>query len=126
MRTENELSAIAIDIAIKIHKILGPGLLENIYEAALAYELKPREINFTRQQGIPVIYERVDLGIGFRADLILENKLIIELKSIQQIEKVHHKILLTYLRLTGIKLGLILNFNQPLLTQGIVRKVNNL
>src|SRR5215510_11587920 len=109
--TENQLAAIAVDICYKIHTTLGPGLLESVYEAAFAYELDKRNISYTRQQGIAVHYEDVMLDVGFRADIIVENKLIIEIKSIQELEKVHHKTVLTYLKLTRIKLGLPVNFN---------------
>jgi GxxExxY protein len=121
--TENQLAKIAVDIAYKIHTTLGPGLLESVYEAAFAYELTKRGISFTRQEGIPVYYEDVKLDIGFRADIIMEDKLIIELKSIRDIEKVHHKTVLTYMSLTGISLALLINFNVALIKDGIYRKI---
>ncbi|NCU06218.1 MAG: GxxExxY protein, partial [Chitinophagaceae bacterium] len=99
------------------------GLLESVYEAAFAYELSQREIPFTRQQGILANYEDHVLDVGFRADLILEGKLIVELKSVERLERVHHKTVLTYLRLSGIKLGLLVNFNVDLIKDGIYRKI---
>ena len=122
--TENELATIAVDIAYKIHVTLGPGLLESVYEAAFAYELTKRGLAFTRQQGITAQYGEATLDIGFRADIIIENKLLIELKSVESIDKIHHKTVLTYLKLTGIKLALLINFNVNLIKDGIHRKIN--
>jgi GxxExxY protein len=93
--TENELATIAVDICYKIHTTLGPGLLESVYEAAFAYELDKRGIPHTRQQGIITSYENATLDVGFRADIIIDNKLIIEIKSVEHLEKVHHKTVLT-------------------------------
>ena len=121
--TENELAKIAVDICYKIHTTLGPGLLESVYEAAFVYELEKRKIPYTRQQGIIAKYEDVVLDVGFRADIIVENKLIIELKSVEHIDKVHHKTVLTYMKLTGIKLALLVNFNVNLIKEGIHRKI---
>lgn len=121
--TENELAKIAVDISYKIHTQLGPGLLESVYEAAFAYELEKRNIAYTRQQGIIAKYEDVVLDVGFRADIIMENKLIIELKSVENIVKVHHKTVLTYMKLTDIKLALLINFNVNLIKEGIHRKI---
>ena len=120
---ENELAKIAVDICYKIHTTLGPGLLESVYEAAFAYELEKRGIPFTRQQGIIARYEDAVLDVGFRADIIIGNKLIIELKSVEHVEKVHHKTVLTYMKLTGIKLALLVNFNVNLIKEGIFRKI---
>ena len=122
--TENELATIAVDIAYKIHKALGPGLLESVYEAAFAYELDKRRIAYTRQQGIITRYEEAILDIGFRTDIIMENKLIVEIKSIEHFDKVHHKTVLTYLKLSGIKLAIMINFNVNLIKDGIHRKIN--
>ena len=97
--TENELATIAVDISFKIHTLLGPGLLESVYEAAFAYELKKRGVSFTRQQGIAAQYEEEILDVGFRADIIMENKLIVELKSVERLEKVHQENLAEYPRL---------------------------
>lgn len=123
---ENEISGIIIDCSLKIHKILGPGLLESVYQAALAYELRKRGLNVVVEQPIPVVYEDVKLEVGFRADLIVENKVVVEIKSIEAIAPVHSKILLTYLRLTEKKLGLLINFNVNLIKDGIKRVVDNL
>jgi GxxExxY protein len=122
--TENELAKIAVDICYNIHKTLGPGLLESIYEAAIVYELEELKIPYSRQQGIHVIYKGKDLGIGFRSDLILENKLLLELKSVENITEVYHKITLSYLRLADLKLGLLINFNVDKIKNGIHRKIN--
>jgi len=120
---ENELAKIAVDICYKIHTTLGPGLLESVYEAAFAYELEKRGIPFTRQQGIIARYEDAVLDVGFRADIIIGNKLIVELKSVEHVEKVHHKTVLTYMKLTGIKLALLVDFNVNLIKEGIFRKI---
>jgi GxxExxY protein len=121
--TENELATIAVDICFKIHTSLGPGLLESVYEAAFAYELDKRRIAYTCQQRIIARYEDAILDVGFKADIIMENKLIIEIKSVEHLEKVHHKTVLTYLKLTGIKLALLVNFNVNLIKEGIHRKI---
>ena len=124
--TENEISKIVVDAAIKIHRVLGPGLLESVYEAALAYELETRGCQVKKQQAIPVIYETVQLEIGFRADLIVNDKVIIEVKSIEALAPIHGKQVLTYLRLTDKRLALLINFNVELLKDGLRRIVNNL
>jgi GxxExxY protein len=121
--TENELSKIAVDICYRVHKQLGPGLLESVYEAAICYELDKAEISYTRQEGIRAVYDGIYLDIGFRADIIIENKLILELKSIEVLTKVHHKTVLTYLKLSGIKLALLVNFKVELIKDGIHRKI---
>lgn len=123
---ENELSKIIVDAAFKIHTTLGPGLLESVYEAVLAYELERRGCQAIKQQAIPVIYEDVKLDVGFRADLIVNHKVIIEVKSIEAVAPVHAKQLRTYLRLTDLHLGLLINFNVDLIKDGIKRVVNNL
>jgi GxxExxY protein len=124
--TENEIAKEIVDAAFKIHTTLGPGLLESVYEAVLAYELKQRGLRVVRQQAVPVIYEAVHLEEGFRADLIVEGKVIIELKSVEVIAPVHKKQVLTYLRLTNLKLGLLINFGEALIKDGITRVVNGL
>lgn len=124
--TENELSTIIVDCAFKVYNTLGPGLLETVYKAAMAYELSQRDVAFAIERGIPAVYEDVYLELGFRADLIVENKVIVELKSIDALAPVHGKILLTYLRLADLRLGLLINFNVPLIKDGIRRVVNNL
>lgn len=121
--TENELATIAVDICFKIHTKLGPGLLESVYEAAFVYELDKREIAYSRQQGIIAKYETVVLDVGFRADIIMENKLIVEIKSVEHLEKSHHKTVLTYLKLSEIKLAILVNFNVNLIKEGIHRKI---
>ncbi|PLW92461.1 MAG: GxxExxY protein [Marinilabiliales bacterium] len=120
---ENELSEIAVDIAFRIHTSLGPGLLESVYEKAFAYELSKQGVEFETQVPIKAFYDGADLGVGFRADIIIEKKLIIEIKSVEAIDKVHHKQLLTYLTLSGLKLGLLINFNERLIKNGISRKI---
>ena len=122
--TEDEVATIAVDICYRIHTALGPGLLESVYEAAFAYELDKRNIPYLRQVEIPAYYENVVLDIGFRADIIMGGKLLIELKAIEHLEKVHHKTVLTYLRLTEIKLAILVNFNVNLIKEGIYRKIN--
>jgi GxxExxY protein len=124
--TENELSKILVDIAYKIHRRLGPGLLESVYEEILYYELRKLGLFVERQTGIPVYWEDIKMELGFRADLIIEKKVIIEIKSVESIAPVHPKQLLTYLKITGIKLGLLINFNEVLIKDGITRIVNNL
>ena len=124
--TENELAKIVVELCLKIHRALGPGLLESVYEEVLCYELTILELNFKRQQGIAVVYEDIKMDLGFRADIIIEDKLIVELKCVEMVAPVHYKILLTYLRLTNKKLGLLVNFNVELIKDGIKRIVNNL
>ena len=126
MITENELSKIVVDLCIKIHRALGPGLLESIYEDVLCYELQKAGLQYSRQQEITVSYEGMKMNSAFRADVIVEGKLILELKSVEDIIPVHLKVLLTYLRLTNIKLGLLINFNEAYVKDGIKRMVNNL
>ena len=124
--TENELSRIIVNSCFNIHIALGPGLLESVYEEALAYELVNQNLLIRKQQALPAVYKQVRLDLGFRTDLIVEDKVIIEIKSIETIAPVHHKQLLTYLKLTGIKLGLLVNFNEALIKDGIHRIVNKL
>jgi len=123
LMTENELATIAVDVCYKLHKVLGPGLLESVYEAAFAYELEKRNIPYARQKPIQVIYDGVILDIGFRADILIDEKLLVEIKSIERLEKLHHKIVLTYMKLTALKLALLVNFNVELIKDGIHRKV---
>ena len=124
--TENEISAIVVDVCYKIHVKLGPGLLESVYEAILYYELSQRGLNIERQKPLPVVWREVKLDIGFRADLIVENKVILEIKSVEQLKEVHGKQVLTYLKITKMKLGLLINFNVPIIKLGIKRVVSNL
>jgi len=123
---ENELSRIIVDAAFKIHTKLGPGLLESVYEATLAYGLESRGLSIARQQAIPVIYEDVKLELGFRADIIVNQKVVLEVKSAEAVAPVHAKQLRTYLKLMDMKLGLLINFNVNLIREGITRVVNNL
>ena len=126
LMSENEISNVVIGICIKVHKTFGPGLLESVYEEAICQELLYRNIPFTRQQEIKIDYGGVHLEKWFRSDIIVENKVILEIKSIETIIPLHSKILLTYLKLTNLKLGLLINFNVNLLKEGIFRLVNNL
>lgn len=124
---ENELSSEIIDSSIKIHRILGPGLFEHVYEEILFYELSTKKgLKVDRQKPVPVYYDDIKMEVGFKADLIVEDKVLIELKSVEKINNVFKKQVLTYLRLTDIKLGLLINFNEQLLKNGITRIVNNL
>jgi GxxExxY protein len=115
-----------VDAAYKVHTTLGPGLLESVYEAAPAWELGKRGLSFTRQQGIPVIYEQVSIHPGFFADLIVEGQIIVEIKAIEVIAPVHKRQLLTYLKLADKRLGLLINFNVALIKDGIIRIANRL
>ena len=124
--SENDIARVVVDASFKIHTTLGPGLLESVYEAVLEYELKKRGLRVARQVPLPVVYEGIQLEEGFRADLIVEEKVIVELKSVEQVAPVHKKQLLTYLRLTDKRLGLLINFGTALIKEGICRVVNNL
>lgn len=124
--TENELSKIIVDVSYKIHTRLGPGLLESVYEAILFHELSKRGLKVDRQKPIPIIWDGMHLDIGFRSDLIVEDKVIIEIKSVEKISNVHLKQLLTYIKVTDLKLGLLINFNEALIKNGIKRVANGL
>lgn len=124
--TENEVATIALDIAFDIHRKYGPGLFESVYEEIFCYELSKMGISFKRQQGIPLVHETIKLEVGFRADVIIDNKVILEIKSIEMLADIHFKQVSTYLKLSGLKLGLLVNFNVTLLKNGIRRIVNNL
>jgi GxxExxY protein len=124
--TENEVATQIVDVAFKIHTAYGPGLLESVYETIMAYELGKRGLRVQRQQPIAVIHEMIRMELGFRADLIVESKVVVEIKSIEAIAPVHKKQLLTYLRLTDKRLGLLINFNVDLIKNGIARVVNRL
>jgi GxxExxY protein len=119
----NELSGIVINKAFKVHQVLGPGLLESAYEKCLMYELSKAGLEVSRQQEIPLIYERIKIDCSYRADLIVNNEVLIKLKSVPFIIDIHVAQTLTYLRLSGIKLGLIINFNTINLKQGIKRVI---
>ena len=122
----NELSSKIIGAAIEVHKALGPGLLESAYEECLCHEFGLRGLSNERQKPLPVVYKGVELDCGYRLDIVVENTIILELKSCEKIEPIHKAQLLTYLRLSGLHLGLILNFNVPVMRDGIVRIVNKL
>ena len=124
--TENQLSTHIVNAAYTIHTTLGPGLLESVYETTLTHELEKRRIKVLRQQALPVVYETIRMDIGFRADLIVGDKVIVEIKSIEAISPVHRKQLLTYPRLTNKRLGLLINFNVEFIRDGITRVVNGL
>ena len=124
--TENQIAKEVVDAAYKVHTTLGPGLLESVYEASLAYELEQRGLKVERQKSLPVVYENVRLEEGFRADLIVSDRAIIELKSVETIAPVHKKQLLTYLRLAEKRLGLLINFGAALIKNGFTRVVNGL
>ena len=123
---ENEISGIIIGCAMKVHTALGPGLLESAYQACLDYELNKTGLNVGRQTPLPLVYEDVKLECGYRVDLIVESKVIVEIKSVECLNPIHAVQLLTYLRLSNCKLGLLLNFNVFHLRDGIKRVVNNL
>ena len=123
---ENAISREIVDAAFRVHTTLGPGLFESVYEAALACELGKRGLRTARQQVVPVTYETVHLQVGFRADLIVEDKVIVEIKSVDEVLPVHRKQLLTYLRLANKRLGLLINFNVALIKDGITKLANGL
>lgn len=124
--TENEVAKIVVDAAYKIHATLGPGLFESVYETILEYELQKRGLRVLRQQALPVVYETIHLNEGYRLDLLIEGKVIVEIKSVEAIAPVHRKQVLTYLRLADKRLGLLINFNVELIKEGISRIVNHL
>ena len=121
---ENEIGQIVVDRAIQLHKTLGPGLLESVYEVLLAHELKQAGLKVERQVPIRIVYAGHVFEEGFRADIIVENKVLLELKSVEKIHKAHPKQVLTYLKLTGMKLGFLLNFGEALMKDGIHRIIN--
>jgi GxxExxY protein len=121
---QNEIGSIIVDCAVKIHRNLGPGLLETVYEVILANALDQRGLRVERQVPVPIEYEGKRFVEGFRADMIVESKLLLELKSVEHVSAAHKKQLLTYLRLTGLKLGYLLNFGEALMRDGITRIIN--
>ncbi|MGM0745390.1 GxxExxY protein [Rhodohalobacter sp.] len=123
---ENEISYTIRGAVFKVHTELGPGLLESVYESALAYELREEGLDVLTQLGIPVVYKEIEMNQGFRMDLLVNSKVIVEVKSVDTLLDVHHKQLLTYLKLSNIKLGLLINFNVTTLKNSIIRIVNNL
>lgn len=126
MSKENQLATIVVDCCFRIHKKLGPGLLESVYEEVLCYELRKQAISYKRQIPVSIFYDDLLLKSGFRADVLVDDCLIVELKSVEGLMPVHYKQLLTYLRLTEKKLGLLINFNANLIKDGMHRVVNGL
>ena len=124
--TENEISKIVVDVAFQIHTSLGPGLLESVYQKVMVYELRKRGLQVEEELPLPVVWDDVKLEVGFRVDLLVNQKLVIELKSVERVAPVHKKVLLTYLRLSDCKLGLLKNFGEELMKTGISRVVNGL
>lgn len=122
--TEQEISKLVFDSALKVHKMLGPGLLESAYEECLFYELKKSNLKVEKQKALPLVYEEVKLDIGYRIDIIIEDKFIVEIKAVESLNEVHLAQLLTYLKLTNCKLGLLINFNVKLLKDGVRRVIN--
>jgi GxxExxY protein len=122
--TENELSKIVFECGLKVHRALGPGLLESAYEECLFYELNKTGVHIEKQKGLPLMYNEVKLDIGYRIDLILDNKLIIEIKAVDALNDIHLAQILTYLKLSGCKLGLLINFNSVLFKDGVKRIIN--
>ena len=123
---ENEISFLVRKAAFEVHTLLGPGLLESVYETALTYELREVGLDVKAQVPLPMVYKGVAMEVGFRMDLLVANRVVVEMKSVDAILEVHHMQLLTYLKLSGHKLGLLINFNVPRLKEGIIRKVNGL
>jgi GxxExxY protein len=123
---ENEITTLALDICFKIHKQYGPGLFESVYEEFFCYEWSKTGVPYKRQQGISLVHEAIKMDLGFRADVILDDKVIVEFKSIDATADIHFKQVLTYLKLTNLKLGILTNFNVVLLKDGIKRIANNL
>lgn len=124
--TENEIGRIVVDAAVKVHKGLGPGLLESVYEVVLAKQLQKRGLRIQRQIPVPIVFEDDEFDEGFRADIVVNECVVLELKSVEQLHPVHAKQVQTYLKLTGYRLGFLLNFNEALMKNGIVRCVNGL
>ena len=124
--TENEIGKIVVDAAVSLHRDLGPSLLETVYEEVFAHVLRQRGLAVERQVPVPIEYRGIRFDEAFRADMIIEGKVILELKSVETVNNAHKKQLLTYLRLTGLKLGYLLNFGEALMKDGITRTVNRL
>ena len=124
--TKNEISKIVFESALKVHKVLGPGLLESAYEECLFYELKKSNLKVEKQKALPLIYEEVKLDVGYRIDMIIEDKFIVEVKSVEALTDVHLAQLLTYLRLSDCRLGLLINFRTDIFKDGVKRVVNGL
>lgn len=122
--TENEISKIVFDAALKVHQTLGPGLLESAYEECLYFELKKSGLHIEKQKPLPLIYDEIHLETGYRVDLIIEHKLIVEIKAVESLNDIHLAQILTYLKLSNCKLGLLINFNVTLLKYGFKRVIN--
>lgn len=123
---ENAIAKVVVDAAFTVHKRLGPGLLESVYEAVMVHELRKRGLSFTTQVPVPVVYDDLRIDDGYRLDLLVEGKVVVELKSVEAVLPVHKKQLLTYLKLTEKRLGLLVNFNESIIKSGITRIVNGL
>lgn len=124
MIIEEEISKIVFEAALKVHKALGPGLFESAYEECLYYELKKSNLKIEKQKALPLIYEEVKMDVGYRIDILIEDKFIVEIKSVEALNDVHLAQLLTYLKLSDCKLGLLINFNVKLLKNGVRRVIN--
>ena len=124
--SENEIAKIVFEVSLNLHRRYGPGLFESVYEEILFYELNKIGLEVDRQKAIPVFHESLKMDVGFRADMVINNKVIIEIKSVEELHKVHYKQVITYLKLTGCKLGLLINYNVDLLKEGFHRVANYL
>jgi len=124
--TENDISKLVFDSALKVHQKLGPGLLESAYEECLVHELKKSGLKIEKQKALPLVYEDIKLEVGYRIDIMIENKFIIEIKAVEALNDVHLAQVLTYLKLSNCKLGMLINFNVALIKNGIKRVVNGL
>ena len=126
MQEENRIAREVVDAALKLHRHFGPGIYESVYEPVLIYELRKRNLTTRQQTPVQLVYEGITFDIGFKTDVVVNDLVILELKSVEKLEPVHFKQLLTYLRLTGLRLGLLINFGENLLKDGIHRVVNDL
>jgi GxxExxY protein len=126
VQEENRIAREVVDAALRLHRHFGPGIYESVYEPVLAYELNKRNLTTRQQTPVPLMYDGVKFDIGFKTDVVVNDLVILELKSVEKLEPVHFKQLLTYLRLTGLRLGLLINFGEDLLKDGIHRIVNHL
>ena len=122
--TENQIAKIVFEAALKVHKALGPGLLESAYEECLCYELRKQGLKTEKQKPLPLIYEEVQMEVGYRVDLLVEDKFIVEVKSVDALNDIHLAQILTYLKLANCKLGMLINFNVVLLKNGVKRVIN--
>ena len=122
--TENEIATIVFESSLKVHKKLGPGLLESAYQECLTYEIQKRNLIVEKQKPLPLVYDDVKLDLGYRIDLMIENKFIVELKSVDALNEIHLAQILTYLKLSNCKLGMLINFNVTLLKHGVKRVIN--